>query len=91
MTETFSTQQPDLKRMFEVGKPFPLEVVDLSGAEPLEVLKRYNKERGLALDGPEMEYLVEAYKKVGRVSEHLLNPHVGFFTRSERVVVTIRY
>lgn len=72
MTETFSTQEPDLEKMFQVGKPYPLEVVDLSGGESgesaIDVLKRYNKERGLALDVPEMEYLVEAYKEVGRVS-----------------------
>ena len=72
MTENFSTQEPDLNKMFQVGQPYPLEVVDLSGGEskesPIGVLKKYNKERGLALDIPEMEYLVEAYKKVGRVS-----------------------
>jgi len=72
MTETFSTQEPDLSKMFQVGQPYPLEVVDLSGGStgtsPIDVLKAYNKERGLALDIPEMEYLVEAYKKVGRVS-----------------------
>lgn len=68
MTERFSTNEPDLHQMFAVGKPFPLEVIDLSNDAPLEVLKVYNKKRGLALDLPEMEYLVEAYKKVGRVS-----------------------
>lgn len=59
--------------MFTVGQPYPLEVIDLSVGAPLEVLKAYNKERGLALDLPEMEYLVEAYKKVGRVSHFSLN------------------
>ena len=52
MTENFSTTEPDLQQMFAEGKPFPLEVVNLwaEGATPLEVLKLYNKDRGLALD-----------------------------------------
>ena len=68
MTENFSTEEPNLSQMFAVGQLYPLEVIDLSVGAPLEVLKVYNKEKGLALDLPEMEYLVEAYKKVGRVS-----------------------
>ena len=74
MTETFSTQEPDLSQMFTNGQPFPLEVIDLSSSaeSPIAVLKAYNKERGLALDLPEMEYLVEAYKKVGRVNSPIL-------------------
>lgn len=78
MTETFGTHEPDLSQMFAVGKPFPLEVIELSGDAPLEILKAYNKKRGLALDLPEMEYLVEAYKKVGRVSAS--EPHVSDFS-----------
>jgi phosphoribosylformylglycinamidine synthase len=68
MTENISIHEPGLKQMFAEGKPYPLEVVELSveGSTPLEVLKAYNKEQGLALDQLEMEYLVEAYKKVGR-------------------------
>jgi len=73
MTENFSTEKPDNSLMFAVGQPYPLEVIDLSAGSPLEVLKEYNKERGLALDLPEMEYLVEAYKKVGRVSHFSYN------------------
>ena len=38
--------------------------VDISQA--IGALKAYNAERGLALDQPEMEYLVQAYKKLGR-------------------------
>jgi phosphoribosylformylglycinamidine synthase len=53
--------------MFATGKPFPIEVIELSEGSPLDVLKSYNKKQGLALDLLEMEYLVEAYKKVGRV------------------------
>ena len=67
MTENFGTQEPDLHEMFAVGQPYPLEVIELPESAPLDVLKSYNKKRGLALDLPEMEYLVEAYKKIGRV------------------------
>lgn len=68
MTENISTTEPDLKQMFAEGQPFPLEVIDLSteGSTPIEVLKSYNKKRGLALDVPEMEYLVQAYSQLGR-------------------------
>ena len=68
MTENISTSEPDLKQMFAEGQPFPLELIDLSaeGSTPIEVLKAYNKKRGLALDVPEMEYLVQAYSQLGR-------------------------
>ena len=68
MTENFSTTEPDKEAMFAEGQPHPLEIVDLSteGKAPIEVLRMYNKENGLALDQLEMEYLVEAYRKLGR-------------------------
>jgi phosphoribosylformylglycinamidine synthase len=68
MTENITTTEPDLNEMFVEGQRFPLEVIDLSaqGSTPLEVLKAYNKKRGLALDQPEMEYLVQAYTQLGR-------------------------
>ncbi|KAH8654134.1 putative Phosphoribosylformylglycinamidine synthase [Tricladium varicosporioides] len=54
--------------MFAVGQPFPLVVVDLGaeGSNPIEILKKYNVEQGLALDQLEMEYLVQAYSQLGR-------------------------
>ncbi len=68
MTENISLVEPDLQQMFEEGQPFPLEVIDFSaeGAGALDILKAYNKKQGLALDVPEMEYLVQAYKNLGR-------------------------
>jgi phosphoribosylformylglycinamidine synthase len=68
MTEHLSTEKPNLKQMFADGQRVPLEVIDIfaQGSEPLEILKDYNKQQGLALDGPEMEYLVQAYKQLGR-------------------------
>lgn len=66
MTENISLEEPSLEAMFIEGQPQPLEVIDFSGGEPLEILKAYNKKQGLALDPLEMEYLVEAYKQLGR-------------------------
>lgn len=62
MTENFELSAPDMKTMFAEDQPFPLEVIALGEDESarLEVLKGYNKLRGLALDQPEMEYLVQA-------------------------------
>ncbi|KAF7933373.1 hypothetical protein BELL_0207g00060 [Botrytis elliptica] len=68
MTENISAEEPDVHKIFEEGEPIPLEVVDLwvEGSTPIEVLKAYNVKRGLALDTPEMEYLVEKYTQHGR-------------------------
>jgi hypothetical protein len=68
MTENIGTVEPSPGKMFIEGQPYPLEVIDLSaeGSTPLEILKVYNTKRGLALDQPEMEYLVQAYKQLGR-------------------------
>lgn len=68
MTENISTIEPNPDQMFAEGKPYPLEVVDLSapGTTPIDVLRDHNKKWGLALDEPEMEYLVQAYSQIGR-------------------------
>lgn len=68
MTENISVEEPSPAKMFIEGQRYPLEVINLSaeGSAPLEILKAYNTERGLALDQPEMEYLVQAYKQLGR-------------------------
>ncbi|CCD48511.1 hypothetical protein BofuT4_P108950.1 [Botrytis cinerea T4] len=68
MTENMSAEEPDVHKIFEEGEPIPLEVIDLwvEGSTPIEVLKAYNVKRGLALDTPEMEYLVEKYTQHGR-------------------------
>lgn len=62
MTENFEKEAPDMNRMFAEEQPYPLEVIQLGGDDDqrLEVLEAYNKLRGLALDRPEMEYLVQA-------------------------------
>ncbi|PQE28081.1 phosphoribosylformylglycinamidine synthase protein [Rutstroemia sp. NJR-2017a WRK4] len=68
MTEHFRVEEPDITAMFAEGEPLPLEIIELwtEGMTPMEVLKAYNKKRGLALDVPEMEYLVQAYTQLGR-------------------------
>ncbi|KAL5328224.1 hypothetical protein ACEPPN_001721 [Leptodophora sp. 'Broadleaf-Isolate-01'] len=68
MTENFELSAPDMHTMFAEDQPFPLEVIALGedNSARLEVLKGYNKLRGLALDQLEMEYLVQAYKQLGR-------------------------
>jgi phosphoribosylformylglycinamidine synthase len=66
MTENISSTEPDLDHMFAEGQPFPLEVIDLSVGDAVDTLKAYNKNRGLALDQLEIEYLVQAYNTLGR-------------------------
>lgn len=68
MTENLTVDAPDLSTMFAEGQPLPLEVVDIfaQGRDPAQVLNEYNKERGLALDQSEVEYLVEQFAKLGR-------------------------
>ncbi|KAI9047257.1 hypothetical protein LZ554_008710 [Drepanopeziza brunnea f. sp. 'monogermtubi'] len=68
MTENMESEAPEMEKMFAEDQPYPLEVIELGEDEGkrLEVLKGYNKLRGLALDQPEMEYLVQAYKQLGR-------------------------
>jgi phosphoribosylformylglycinamidine synthase len=68
MTENISRSAPDVKSMFAEGSRVPLEVINIfeGRAAPIEILKDYNKTKGLALDEPEMEYLIQAYTQLGR-------------------------
>lgn len=68
MTETMAEAAPDLSVMFAEGQPQPLEVVDIfvAGQTPVQVLNACNKQRGLALDPSEVEYLVEKFTQLGR-------------------------
>ncbi|KAL2152958.1 hypothetical protein VTH82DRAFT_4113 [Thermothelomyces myriococcoides] len=68
MTETLTTEAPDLGAMFAEKQPAPLEVVDIfaPGRDPVQVLNEYNKACGLALDQSEVEYLVERFRQLGR-------------------------
>lgn len=68
MTENITTDQPSLDAMFVEGDREPLIIVDIfaDGEEPLSILADYNKKMGLALSQDEMQYLVDAYTKLGR-------------------------
>ena len=63
MTETISDQSPDLDAMFAQLPPAPLERVQLrdSNGNPRAALEEANKTLGLALDGSEIDYLLDAY------------------------------
>ena len=68
MTENLSLEPPALGIMFAEGARKPLEVVDIFADErgPLVALQDYNRQMGLGLDQPNMEYLVTEYKNLGR-------------------------
>lgn len=68
MTETISTEKPNMAEMFAEGQPHPLEVVNIfaDDSTPITVLSAYNRARGLALDQNEMQYLIQAYTQLGR-------------------------
>lgn len=60
MTETWSTEEPNLNKMFSEESARTLEVV------PIDQLRVYSKANGLALDESEVEYLTESYHNLGR-------------------------
>lgn len=68
MTENFSLEPPNLDTMFAEGRRKPLEVVDIfaDARGPLVALQDFNRQMGLGLDEPSMEYLVAEYKNLGR-------------------------
>lgn len=67
MTETISHIAPNMSDMFDRGASLPLQVLDLSAEQsPLETLRIYNKQHGLSLGDPEMEYIIHSYEKLGR-------------------------
>ncbi|KAF2091061.1 phosphoribosylformylglycinamidine synthase [Saccharata proteae CBS 121410] len=67
MTQTISRTAPDLNTIFAEHEPAPATSIDLfaEGTTPKEALQQANRTLGLALDGSEIDYLVEAY------TEHL--------------------
>lgn len=63
MTESISSHPPNLDGMFAQLPPAPLQRVQLlhSHSGPKESLREANRNLGLALDDPEMDYLIDAY------------------------------
>ncbi len=69
MTETVALQRIELERLFSELPPQPLQHVDvLSGTLDAgrAALARANVEQGLALSDDEIDYLLDAYRKLGR-------------------------
>ncbi|KAI9723046.1 MAG: hypothetical protein M1812_001495 [Candelaria pacifica] len=68
MTEIIQHQTPDLSAMFAERAPAPATSIPIfeDASTPKEALQRANKTLGLALDESEIDYLVEAYKNLGR-------------------------
>ena len=63
MTESISTNIPDLEKMFAEGIPAPAKTISLHDPDkdPRRVLQDANKSLGLALDESEIEYLIKAF------------------------------
>ena len=68
MTENFSLDSPDLDILFAKGARKPLEVIEIFADKrgALAALQVYNRQIGLGLSQPDMEYLVAEYEKLGR-------------------------
>ncbi|CAI4214187.1 unnamed protein product [Parascedosporium putredinis] len=68
MTESITETLPEPVSLFAEGARGPLVVVDIfaDARGPLPALQDYNKKMGLGLDQPNMEYLVDRYKALGR-------------------------
>ncbi|PKS12423.1 hypothetical protein jhhlp_000629 [Lomentospora prolificans] len=68
MTESITETLPEPVSIFAEGARGSLVVVDIFADErgPLAALQDYNKQMGLGLDQPNMEYLVDQYKALGR-------------------------
>ena len=68
MTETFSSQPPDLSEMFALRVRRPLEIIDIFAPDttPTAVLEEYNTRKGLSLDSSEIDYLVKLFSRLGR-------------------------
>ncbi|MDT8439665.1 MAG: phosphoribosylformylglycinamidine synthase [Wenzhouxiangellaceae bacterium] len=65
MTEDRVADPGTLAHWFDTPKPGALAEIEL-GASPREALARCNRELGLALDGDEIDYLVDAFVALGR-------------------------
>ena len=65
MTQVVVDELDALKGWFDKRKPAPLSVIHL-GADAAATLRFHNDELGLALSDDEIDYLVEACKRMGR-------------------------
>ena len=83
MTQTLTRTHPDLELMFAQNTPAPVEYVRLSseGTDPHEVLRRANRELGLALDEPEIDYLIKIYGPGGQVARDPTDVELFMFSQ----------
>jgi phosphoribosylformylglycinamidine synthase len=65
MTESVLPSTEEAKALFTALEPAPMQTVDVVG-QGRAALDAANREFGLALDEGEIEYLVEAFKQLGR-------------------------
>lgn len=77
MTQIFDCKAPNLDLIFARDIPTPLETIPVraKGSNLPELLRHANRMIGLALGGPEIELLVEAYS--------MSNPIARVFTGTE--------
>lgn len=69
MTESYWTRKEDCLNLFKTVQASAMEFVDLLAADPAiayDNLKKANQEFGLALAQDEMDYLVQAFRQLGR-------------------------
>ncbi|OXV07037.1 hypothetical protein Egran_05193 [Elaphomyces granulatus] len=83
MTQTISTDKPDLDKMFSEHPPQPLEIIPLHSGDrpPVEILEEANKRLGLALDQSEIEYLINAYSPNGPVPRNPTDVELFMFAQ----------
>ncbi len=65
MTESVYQKAEELETLFQHATPAPLEHIPL-GADPVDALDQANRRMGLALSQAEIEYLADAYTRLGR-------------------------
>ncbi|KAI9846324.1 MAG: hypothetical protein M1837_004177 [Sclerophora amabilis] len=83
MTQSISAIPPDFSVMFEEHAPAPAKVVSLhrEGRTPREALQKANRDLGLALDTPEIEYLEQAYAINGPLSRDPFDVELFMFAQ----------
>ena len=83
MTETLTSQPPDLEAMFGDHQPRPARVIEMptEGSDPRVVLEEANKSLGLALDASEIEYLLQAYNTQGPLARSPFDVELFMFAQ----------
>jgi phosphoribosylformylglycinamidine synthase len=80
MTQTLSSEEPDVNALFGEHEPAKLQEIEL-GDDPHAALQRANKEQGLSLDAPEIEYLAEAFGPNGSLNRNPTDVELFMFSQ----------